>query len=547
MNRRFSFQAKPHKRLLLFLSVCCFSGFLVSTGCRNAKAPANFILITLDTQRADFISAYNPGNAQTPHIDSLARKGILFENAFSLIPITLPAHAAIFYSEPPWVVKNYNNGQEIRKKRARPSFVNLFKKKGLATAAFISLGVLRAEFGLNEGFDRYEDAFPENRWYLTAEEVNAKVLPWLEEQKDRRFFLWVHYSDPHDPYAPPTTPNDLKLYLNDEFIGEACLSKYTRNAFRLNLRPGINLIRLDVENEVVPDPDQFKARLDRIEVLSLPDQTEMRADLVRGWFIRREDNVFFFKNQSYIEVHNDGPTREALFVFRGKLLFPVSAIRDNYRKEVEYMDEEIGKLWAKLEELKLADRTAVLLIGDHGEGLGEFANDFGDPHIGHIHYLYNVYLKVPFIIYNPSSSTKGLRRAQFVSLLDVAPTVSGIMKMESLPQFQGRNLLNLRENEPASIYQETHRPESVRDRFGLIRFPWHMIFTPEDKINELYDLRSDPEEKRNFYGTPEADRQTAVMKKDLEAFAREALKNKEVIKINKKAEEMLRSLGYLNK
>ncbi|MBN2206887.1 MAG: sulfatase-like hydrolase/transferase, partial [Candidatus Aminicenantes bacterium] len=161
---------------LMVISVVILTG----VGCRKpASAPRNFILMTLDTQRADFLSAYGAAEAQTPHLDALAAQGTLFENAYSLIPITGPSHASMFFSQPPHALKFYNNGQafqKVRFERDKVSLAGLFQKRGFSTAAFISLGVLKAKFALNEGFDVYEDEFPKDRWYLTADEVNARVL-----------------------------------------------------------------------------------------------------------------------------------------------------------------------------------------------------------------------------------------------------------------------------------------------------------------------------------------------------------------------------------
>jgi len=81
-------------------------------------------------------------------------KGPLYRNAYSLIPITVPSHASIFFSEPPHRIRNYGNGQAIPRRRSRPSVVNLFRKAGFATGAVVSLGVLASEFGLGQGFDR---------------------------------------------------------------------------------------------------------------------------------------------------------------------------------------------------------------------------------------------------------------------------------------------------------------------------------------------------------------------------------------------------------
>ncbi|MCJ7580848.1 MAG: sulfatase-like hydrolase/transferase, partial [Candidatus Aminicenantes bacterium] len=227
----------------LFCAFCCTLLFFCFFCCQKSKEDLNYILITLDTQRADFISVYNPQNASTPNIDSLAQLGTRYDNCFSLIPITLPSHASLFFSEPPHEIKNYNNGQIISERKKRPSFPALFQKNGYTTSAFISLGVLKSQFGLAENFDVYRDEFPENRWYLTAEEVNSRVFDWLDTKEDGKFFMWVHYSDPHDPYYPPGMPAELTILLDDEPVGLYHLGKYENNEIELPLKTGKNIIR----------------------------------------------------------------------------------------------------------------------------------------------------------------------------------------------------------------------------------------------------------------------------------------------------------------
>lgn len=509
--------------------------------------PQNFILITLDTQRDDFVSFYSGQNAQTPNLDFLARQSLVFKNCFSLIPITLPAHAAIFYSVPPLIIKNYNNGQIIRNKRSLPSFVNIFKKNGFLTAAFISLGVLKSQFGLNKGFDSYSDDFPERRWYLYADEVNQRVFPWLDRHKTDKFFLWVHYSDPHDPYAPPDTPDDTKLFFNNKFVGNYCLNKYLLNEVEFPLKPGRNEIMLEVDNPYVSNPDYFQSRLDKMDFTPLPNPNDLEINFIRGWFILRRESkdVYFFKKQGTLEIINRSGPRTLKIVFRGKLIMPIEATREHYKKEVEYMDGEIGRLWNKLKELDLFSNTAILVVGDHGEGLGEYWTEYGDQHIGHIHYLYNVYLKVPLIIYNPQSLTKGLTRTEPVTLLDIGPSVLDIMGFRKLSSFQGRNLLNLEKRSTIEIFEETYKPEAYADRFALFHFPWHVLFTPEKDKWEAFDLNKDPNEKENIYSKIENSPEITTIKKHLETLARQALNEKEEVKIDKKTEEMLRTLGYI--
>lgn len=529
------------KKVASLILISC----LFFSGCQRLPRPSRVILITLDTHRADYLSLINPDLVSTPQLDSLAREGIYFDQAYSLIPITLPSHASIFYSEPPYSLKNYNNGQELRSKRNRPSFVNYFRKNKYKTAAFVSLGVLAARFGLNEGFDHYEDSFPEDRWYLHAEEVNERVFPWLQANRAEPFFMWIHYSDPHDPYAPPYSPNDLKVYLNDELILETCLNKYRTYNLPITLKPGRNLIRLEVNNFADSNPDHFLARLDRLKVIKADSGEEIRADLIRGWYFRREDSVFFFKSGSFIEIQNGSQPAHAIFNFRGKLLLPIDVIRGQYRLEVEYMDREIQRLIHQLKELNLYQNTLFIIAGDHGEGLGEYLNIYGDPHVGHIHYLYDIYMKVPLIICYPGQ-LKGDQRIQTpVTLLDIAPTVLAIMGWGKLPQQQGNNLLKAKNRKITPIFMETYRPESVRDRFALLELPWHLILTPEENRLEIFNLKDDPEEKNNLAGSIENNEKVQFLKARLEELARMALKEKIEIALDKKTEEMLRSLGYI--
>jgi membrane-anchored protein YejM (alkaline phosphatase superfamily) len=513
--------------------------------CRPEPRADNFILITLDTQRADHISAFGQAKAATPHIDLLAAEGTLFRNAYSLIPITLPSHASIFFSEPPHLLRNYNNGQKISPRRSRPSFVNLFRKEGYATAAFVSLGVLKRPFGLEQGFEDYADEFFPDRWYLSADEVNRRVDSWLAENKGRRFFLWIHYSDPHDPYAPPYSPIDFKLFLNEHLVAETSLQKYTSNEVTLDLQPGENRLRIEFKNEFDDDPNHFIGRLDRLEFSPEPDAEDFLVDFRRGWFVRRADQVFFFKNNSQIEIQNIAGLKQVKVSFRGKPNLTRESVQVCYRREVEYMDGEIGKLWDRLRELQVFDKTAILLVGDHGEGLGEFHNDFGDPHFGHIHFLYEPYLHVPLIIRDPTRVQKSAVRDEYVTLLDVAPTILAMAGIKPLPHFLGKNLLRPGKDKNPQIFQETYRPEAFKDRFGLLAPPWHLVLSAQNNKYELYNLENDLAEKSDLSDARSWPPELLPLRKKLEDFAREILNSKQEIQIDDQTKEMLRALGYI--
>jgi arylsulfatase A-like enzyme/predicted Zn-dependent protease len=186
-------------------------------GCDSASSrdPAEFsvVVVTLDTTRADRIGAYGGASVPTPHIDAIAEEGVLFESAYAQAPLTLPSHSSMFTGKYPASHGVRHNGV-FRLRAEETTLAERLKDAGFATAAVVGAFVLNAGYGTEQGFDVYSD-IPRDRYsggrdqlyeaQRPAEEVNREVFRWLEEKPEGRFFLWVHYYDPHAPYAPPET------------------------------------------------------------------------------------------------------------------------------------------------------------------------------------------------------------------------------------------------------------------------------------------------------------------------------------------------------
>lgn len=521
---------------LLILSL-----FIVQCTAVKGEKPKNVIVITLDTQRADYVSAYNPEKSKTPHIDFFSKKGFLCETCYSLIPITAPAHASLFYSLPPHLLQLYNNGQVFMPQK-KSSLAELFRKKGFKTAAFISLGVLQSHFGLHHGFDLYDDIMPSNRWYLHAHEINEKVLPWIEKNKGHDFFTWIHYSDPHDPYAPPSLSPDLRIDLNGRAVQQVCLQKYERLSLKFGLKKGTNRIYFTILNPFPGSEDQYRAALNEIEFVH---SESLKLSFEDIHFVQREDKrSALIKKNGTILV--DCPEKEAELIInaRGNLNLSPPEKTQAYRQEVEYMDQQIGILRQKLQELNLLDSSLIVLVGDHGEGLGENKTGVGDRYFGHIHYLYGVYMKVPLIIFDPMDSEKAERISGITTILDVAPTILGRMGWKKRSYYQGRDLFGTKKA-PEMILEETYTPEAIHDRFGILQYPMHMIYTPETQKYELYRLDSDPGETQDIFLANADSRELKILQETLRQKAIEILEQKKDVKIDKKTLEMLKSLGYI--
>jgi membrane-anchored protein YejM (alkaline phosphatase superfamily) len=520
---------------VLFLSACSPSESL------------NVILITLDTHRADYMSAYGEALVSTPNLDLLAKEGMLFTNCFSPIPITLPAHSALFYSQPPHELKIYNNGETLSTVDLK-SLAEIFEENGYETGAFVSLGVLLERYGLGKGFNTYSDQFPKTRWYLTAEEVNSRVLPWLGKQREKNFFVWIHYSDPHDPYAPPDLANDLKISLNGSPFKELCLQKNQVEDIALHLNKGENTLRLEVANEFVQKEDAFLARLVQLELVPSSHVEETTLHFGRGWHnTNKGKHMMHFRNNAILKIQSPKDQKGVILRLRGKLDMRSEGNREMYGREVEYLDSEIGSLFDELKRLDLFDKTIIVAVGDHGEGLGEYPSSHGGAHFGHIHYLYSVYLKVLLAIWDPSSKRKNQVISCPATLMDISPTVLSLMDWRIPPQMKGRNLLGGKKGDdtPTELFFETYAPEADFNRFAILAFPHHLIYTLETNVYELYDISSDPLEKTDLFSVQEQNPKINDLKQRLNSYTRTALSNRSVQKKDAKTLEILKALGYI--
>src|SRR5206468_10453933 len=164
----------------------------------------NVLLITIDTLRADHVGAYGAKGVETLTIDALARDGVLFERAYSQVPLTLASHTSLLSGTYPF----HNGVQDFTGQPLKPeirSIAQALQAQGYDTAAIVSSYVLDRSWGLNRGFDLYYDVFKgssflENDPGLVERKAGASVdeaLKWLRRDRSKPFFLWLHLYDPH--------------------------------------------------------------------------------------------------------------------------------------------------------------------------------------------------------------------------------------------------------------------------------------------------------------------------------------------------------------
>ena len=368
------------KRLRL-LPFCLFLAGLVS-GCGGGTAHPTFpgapvVLISIDTLRADHLSAYGYSGVQTPAIDALRRDAILYENAYAHGPLTLPSHVSIFTGLLPTqhgVRDNLGYGLDAK---AHPTLAALLKERGYATGAAVSAFVLRRGTGLGDGFDFYEDAIERTRdsdALGLAQRPGGEAARRLEEwgaaqAAGKPFFLFLHLYEPHAPYEPPAP-------------------------------------------------------------------------------------------------------------FDGRY---ASA----YDGEVAAADAIVGEFLERLRQAGLYDRSIVMLLSDHGEGLLEH----GERHHGIL--LYRWALHVPLILKLPGSARAGTSVRAPVALVDIVPTLTRLLGLRAPEGLTGQSLLDA-PRLGRRIYAETYYPRirlGWSDLRSLVDERYQLMEGPRP---ELYDITADP-------------------------------------------------------
>jgi arylsulfatase A-like enzyme/Flp pilus assembly protein TadD len=248
------------------------NGAIESGACRGC----NVLLITIDTLRIDRVGAYGGRNGLTPNLDRLAAEGFRLTRAYSAAPLTLPSHTSILTAVSPPVHGVRANGL-FRLGTKLPTLATVLKSAGYRTGAFVGSFILDARFGLNRGFDVYDDRYgekhaggpaegarrraedvikPATAWIVhgaaasgtaglsptPGEATSAAATPTLTPDAlspaTTPFFAWVHLYDPHEPYRAPEPyasryePYDAEVAYADAMIGR--LLNDLQNAGRLD-------------------------------------------------------------------------------------------------------------------------------------------------------------------------------------------------------------------------------------------------------------------------------------------------------------------------
>jgi len=219
---------------LIWLAVGIVAAIAAAAGAWWLLTPARphaFVLISIDTMRADRLPVYGYAKGSTPALTALAQEAVTFERAYAHAPQTLPSHASMLTGRLPFEHQVRDNlGFTLGP--GPTTLAEMFRSAGYLTAGFVSAYVLRPETGVGRGFAVYDAAFTA----AASDSAPAEIVrtgpatleattAWLETLADDKFFLFFHIYEPHTPYAPParfTQPDryDGEIAFSDEIVGQ---------------------------------------------------------------------------------------------------------------------------------------------------------------------------------------------------------------------------------------------------------------------------------------------------------------------------------------
>ena len=212
---------------------------LALCGCRRGGAAravafpkAPVVLISVDTLRSDHLPDYGYKDVVTPAISALRKDAILFERAYSNVPLTLPAHTSIFTGLSP-TVHGVHDNLGYRLDPRQPTLAELLKASGYATGGAVSAIVLSGGSGISRGFDFYEDSLEPTELHEALSRVQrpggeseALLLRWIDASASGPFFAFLHLYEPHTPYEPKepfksrfASPYDGEIATADAIVG----------------------------------------------------------------------------------------------------------------------------------------------------------------------------------------------------------------------------------------------------------------------------------------------------------------------------------------
>ncbi|MFQ5350139.1 MAG: sulfatase-like hydrolase/transferase [Thermoanaerobaculia bacterium] len=533
--------------LLVAVAVVALAALAFRNSLLGALVRARYpriIVVTLDTLHVDHVGPYNSEIDNTPVLDRFAAAGVTFDHAYTTVPITLPSHASLLTGRTPPDLGVMVNGDVLT--TPVETLAEWLGRYGYRTGAVTSLGVLDEGTNLAQGFGHYDDEMGGEweRWYRTADEVVAAAQAWVEEVGDEPFFLWLHLSDPHEPYLEKGAPPDLRLTVDGEIVSRWTLTTKEEYRTQLELPPG--------SHTVAWEPIRL-ARDDDYEHTALVlDLVEFESADLASLPAPKTGETWLFEPYG-VELENPGPEPARVTVtFRGRTKSPgPTEVFEAYAAEIGYMDGWLGRFEEFLAQRGLADETLWAVVSDHGEGLFHFGS------IGHATYNQEDQLRIVWVLKGPGVPVGRRIAGQPVLVHDVMPTILDLVGLPSPDGVSGSSQVGCwsrgecHQREEWWSYGANVADARVTALAGY-RWPYKLLWQNRRRTG-VFDVSKDPFEEvelsgggRNADSLPrQALRLQASFERQRRALQKQ-LEERGTGERTAEQEEMLRALGYLN-
>ncbi len=440
----------------------------------------NVIVLLIDTLRADHLGSYGYERATSPELDALAQRGFLFESCIAQSSWTLPSTASVLTGLYPQT-HGCVSLSTLRLARPLSTLPEVLLEEGFATGGFIANCIISQRNGFAQGFEQFQELC-----MLPAEDINAEAVDWIQAQGESPFFAYVHYYDPHWPYAAP--------------------EPFTRF--------------FEEEGDPQAGDDRMRQALTAV---ARSKSREGGSPAPRWEIVDSLENDFAIVDDDHFQLTD----------------WLVSRWRNRYDAEIRYWDTALGRLVDRLDELGILDDTWLIVTADHGEAFGE--HDY----VGHGASLHGEQVHVPLIILPPGGRA-GQRISSPVEQIDIAPTVLAALGLEADPRFVGRSLLPGQDLEATAAFSILN--DFVEDDQAAVQFPeWKAIRTLESAQWQLYETtidRAEVQDRAAEDGVPLRPIQTEL-NRWLERTPRSERSSGE--SLDAATEAMLRAMGYLGK
>jgi arylsulfatase A-like enzyme len=436
------------------------------------RAP-NILLIVLDATRADACSCYGDGPLTTPVLDEMVEQGVLFEQAISPAPWTLPAMASIFTGLFPSQTNVYD---KLALTSYYPTLAQLLSQNGYATFGITNNSWLSAGFGLQNGFDQVHKQW---QGWQTRHEVNNLVLLQKSQHSNWTRMAIQELSQGNLlKNLVNAAYNKLLAYRRD--LGASRILHPLTRWIESQERPWFAFVHyLESHLEYKP-PSQWVTRF-----MEDSEQTKkwLQADQWRA----------AWRHIAGVELLSEADLR---------------VWRELYRAEVAYADYHLGQLLDWLARTNRLESTLIAVVADHGENLGEHGL------LNHQYCVYDTLLRVPLVMRCPALLPQGLRIPYQVQTLDLFKTLLDLVGVEAPPS-SSRDMFRESDRRPFTVAEygtpRTPHPRYLT-RYGLtkgdlggferglvtIRTDTHKLIIGTDGSRELYAWREDPKEECNL-------------------------------------------------